>query len=238
MNVLICDDDSKIIEEIKYLLNKFNTDKNLLLDINSYNCGTEIRDDCKKYDIAFIDVKMPKINGLSVTKYLQKIHPNVIVFIVTSYNTYLDDAMDLNVFRYLSKPLDEQRFMKSMTIAVNIYRKRTQVLVAETRDECFNILTNDILYITIQNRKANIVTKNKKILSKNNFDYWKNQLSGYDYFVQPHYSYIVNLQNITHFSRVEITLSSETEECIKIPISRRFYSSFKKAFYKYVGATV
>lgn len=238
MKVLICDDDSNIIKEIEYLLNKFNEKRNLLLDINSYNCGTGIINDCEKYDIAFIDVKMPKINGLSVTKHLQKINPNVIVFIVTSFHTYLDDAMDLNVFRYLSKPLDEQRFMKSMDIAVDIYRKSIQIIVAETYDECFNILTKDILYITIQNRKASIVTKDNEILSKNNFDYWKKQLAEYDYFVQPHYSFIVNLNNITHFSKTEITLFSQSEGCIKIPISRRFYSSFKKAFYKYVGVMV
>lgn len=238
MKVLICDDDDKIIDEIISLLNKFNIKRNLLLDIKSYSCGADILKDYEKYDIAFVDIEMPKINGLSVTKHLQKRNSNIIVFIVTSFHTYLDDAMDLNIFRYLSKPLDECRFMKSMNIAVDIYQKSTQSIVAETYDECFNILTKDILYITIQNRKASIVTKDKKILSRNNFNFWKKQLAEYDYFVQPHYSFIVNLKNVTHFNKTEITLSINEKECIKTPISRRFYSSFKEAFYKYVGVTV
>lgn len=54
---------------------------------------------------------MPGVNGLSVTKHLQTLNPNIIVFIVTSFQGYLDDAMDLKVFRFLSKPIDENRFL-------------------------------------------------------------------------------------------------------------------------------
>ncbi len=80
-----------------------------------------------KTDFAFIDIEMPGVNGLSVTKHLQTLNPNIIVFfIVTSFQGYLDDAMDLKVFRFLSKPIDENRFFKSMDVALNLYKQSTE----------------------------------------------------------------------------------------------------------------
>lgn len=90
---------------------------------------------------------MPGVNGLSVTKHLQTLNPNIIVFIVTSFQGYLDDAMDLKVFRFLSKPIDENRFFRSMEIALNLYKQSTEKIILDYFDEYHNIFTIDILYL-------------------------------------------------------------------------------------------
>ncbi len=94
----------------------------------------------------------------------------------------------------------------------------------------------DILYLTIENRKTKLVTKTQEFISNKKFDYWKKQLSKYEYFAQSHYSYIVNLKNVTDFNKNEITLSFNSKKAT-VPISRSFYVSFKKAFYEYMGGT-
>lgn len=238
MKILICDDDLKIIKTIEQLLNKITKQRKLSFEITSYNYGEQVVSDNERYDVAFVDIEMPGINGLSVTKHLQKINPNIIVFIVTSFQAYLDDAMDLNVFRYLSKPIDENRFLKNMNIAIDTFHKSTQIILTETYDECYSIYTRDILYITIENRKACIVTKDNIYSTKNSFDYWKKKLSEYDYFVQSHYSFIINLKNVTHFSKTDVTLTKDNKESVTLPISRRFYPLFKEAFINYIGVTV
>lgn len=57
---------------------------------------------------------MQGVNGIYVGSELKKQNENTIIFIVTSYMEYLDDAMRFQVFRYLSKPLDSQRFFRNM----------------------------------------------------------------------------------------------------------------------------
>jgi two-component system LytT family response regulator len=238
MKILICDDEQSSIDIIIKLLKNISKQRKLLFDIKSYNSGDEVCLDNTNYDIAFIDIEMPGINGLTVTKHIKAINSNTIIFIVTSFQSYLDDAMALNVFRYLSKPIDENRFIKNINIAIDLYQKSTQNIVIDTYDECYNVFTRDILYVTLENRKACVVTSNCRLLPKQNFDYWKKQLSNYDYFAQSHYSFIVNLKNVTHFSKNEITLSSKGKDFPHIPISRRYYTSFKNAFYNYIGVTI
>ena len=53
---------------------------------------------------------MPGMNGIYVGNELKKATENVIVFVVTSYSEYLDEAMRFHVFRYLSKPLTSSVF--------------------------------------------------------------------------------------------------------------------------------
>lgn len=238
MKIIICDDDANIIKQITGFLDLITKQKKLKFEITSYICGDDVKKNNEKFDIAFIDIEMPGIGGLSVTKHLQEINPNIIIFIVTSFQSYLDDAMALKVFRFLSKPLDKNRFMKNINMAIDIYQKSTQNIAIETYDEFYNVFTRDILYITIENRKACVITKDRKLKTLNNFDYWKKLMKEYDYFAQSHYSYIVNLKNVTNFTKTEITLSADGKVFEHIPISRRYYSSFKASFQKYIGVTV
>lgn len=238
MKIIICDDDVNIIKQISFFLDTITKKRKLNFEISSYTCSNNVKQKKEKFDIAFIDIEMPGINGLTITKHLQEINPNIIIFIVTSFHAYLDDAMDLKVFRYLSKPLDKNRFMKNIDIAINLYQKSTQNIAVEAYDGFYNVFTRDILYITIENRKACIFTKDKKLQTQNNFDFWKKLLNEYDYFAQSHYSYIVNLKNVINFSKTDITLSANGKNFEHIPISRRFYTSFKNSFQKYIGVTV
>ncbi len=237
MKVLVCDDNPNIIKQIKNLLTEITKKTMYKFDVDCFTNGDSILDKQIKVDFAFIDIEMPGVNGLTVTKHLQLINPHIIIFIVTSFNGYLDDAMDLKVFRFLSKPIDKNRFFKSMDVALNLYHQSTETILLDNFDEHYNIFTIDILYLTIENRKTKIITKNGEYISHKRFDYWKKQLQSYDYFAQSHYSFIVNLKNITHFDKNGITLNFNSKT-INVPISRSFYSSFKKSFYEYMGGTI
>ena len=87
--------------------------------------------------------------------------------------------MDLNVFRFLSKPIDENRFHKSMETALNLYHQSTETIILDSFDEHYVIFTADILYLTIDNRKTRIYTKDNDYLLSQKFDYWKERLKQY-----------------------------------------------------------
>ncbi len=237
MKIIICDDNKNVVNQVKKLLRDIMEQSTYSFDFICFDNGEDIVSKNIKADIAFIDIEMSGVNGLAVTKHLQHINPNIIIFIVTSHQGYLDDAMDLKVFRYLSKPIDENRFKKSMETALNLYHQTTETIILDSLGEHHSVFTDDILYLTIDNRKTRIYTKEFNYLLSQKFDYWKMQLKPYDYFVQSHYSYIVNLKNVTDFNKSEITLTNGTKK-LKVPISRGFYPTFKKSFYEYMGGTI
>ena len=100
MKVLICDDDKCIVDEIKNNLNTFSDKHRIVFDIDLFYNGVELLNSNISYDMAFIDIEMPLVNGLTLSAQLKKVNSNIIIFIITSHDAYLDDAMDLDVFRY------------------------------------------------------------------------------------------------------------------------------------------
>ena len=233
MKILICDDDIEIINQIENLLSEHGGD----FEITKAQSGNKLIESDARFDLAFVDIEMPQVNGLALTKKLKKNNPNIIVFIVTSFNGYLDDAMDLGVFRYLSKPINRARFFKSIDTALTLYRQNSESVIIETADATKSILSSDILYIAIDKRKTKIITETEDIISPRNLEYWKELFVDSGAFAQPHYSFLVNLKNVTNFSRTEITLSlgNRTEF---VPISRGHYNDFREAFFNYVGVTI
>lgn len=62
-------------------------------------------------DILFLDIQMPKMNGLELVKSLSK-KPHIIL--TTAFRDFAVDGFDLGVFDYLVKPISQDRFLKSV----------------------------------------------------------------------------------------------------------------------------
>ena len=98
------------------------------------------------------------MNGIYVGNELKKANRNVIVFVVTSYSEYLDEAMRFHVFRYLSKPLDKQRFFRNLKDALAYYNSITLKIPVETKQAVYSFPASQIIAIEAQGRKVIVHT--------------------------------------------------------------------------------
>lgn len=65
-------------------------------------------------DVAFLDINMRGIDGITIAKILQDINPNVNIIFCTGYSEYAMDALDLNCSGYLMKPVTEDKVRKAL----------------------------------------------------------------------------------------------------------------------------
>jgi len=67
-----------------------------------------------KFDIIFIDVKMPGIDGIKTFEEIHKIRADIPVIMVTGYSVeeMVKDAMDKGAYACVYKPLDMDKIMK------------------------------------------------------------------------------------------------------------------------------
>ena len=132
IKVLVCDDDKIIIEKVQQLLTIIQEQYSFELDIKTYNDGLLAMESKETYDIAIVDIEMPNVDGLALSEKLKRRNPDTIVLILTSFSDYLDSAMRIQVFRYLSKPIDEERFTKNFIEAVSYYKQTSKQIIAES----------------------------------------------------------------------------------------------------------
>ncbi len=115
MRIAVCDDDALMLEQLqKHIRAYFEKACVKCPEIVCFSDGESLLSDKGEKDILFLDIEMPGINGIYVGNELKRQNENIIIFVVTSYSEYLDDAMRFHVFRYLSKPLDVHRFFRNI----------------------------------------------------------------------------------------------------------------------------
>lgn len=235
INILICDDDPIIVKQINKLLKNWSKQHNFNFLIESKNSGDFALSQNCSYDIAFIDIELPGISGLKLAEELKRSNPDIIIIVVTSFQSYLDSAMKIRVFRYLSKPIEPNRFDMNLFEAIQEYQNISRNILVETKDEVIFLKTKDILFIENKKFGSNIITKDKEIKTTKKPDEWYKTINQPQYFVYSHNSYIVNLQNVASFNKTTINFRQSDGSFISAYISQRKLSSFKKAFYAFAG---
>ena len=167
MRILICDDDIELSQQLEKILISFFQKNSLKYpEIVIYNNGPDLLQDFQSKDIVFLDIEMPGMNGIYIGNELKRQNNNAIIFVVTSYLQYLDEAMRFHVFRYLSKPLDKQRIFRNMKDALALYNNSIIKISIETKNGTFVVLSKDIVFIEANNCKCQY-KNDQKVENKN-----------------------------------------------------------------------
>lgn len=231
MRILICDDDVLIIEQLqKYIRTFFQHIHVKCPEIVCFSNGEALLADKGKKDLIFLDIEMPGMNGIYAGNELRKANENVIIFIVTSYAEYLDDAMRFHVFRYLSKPLDRQRFYRNMKDAVDFYSTLNVRILIETKQGIYMLPSSDIVTVEALERKVLIHTLQRDFESIHTMQHWLEMLPANSFF-QTHRSFIVNFEHIASFDH---TLIHFTDRQRTAYLTKRKYKAFKEAYLLYL----
>lgn len=233
MNILICDDDKTCVERMKeYVQDFFKGRKISDYKIYEYYSGEAAARESDIIDIAFLDVEMEGINGIEASKILRKNNKDIVVFIITSYMGYLDDAMDEGVFRYINKPLDKNVISRGLRKAVELsYKKQSKKIVIKESKNNVIIEQDDIIYIESIARKRCVYTEKQEYLTLESLAYWQKLLDD-DMFFLVNKSIIVNIKKVEQFSNNNIRLKGIEQE---IPLSRDRKSEFKQKLLLYLA---
>lgn len=234
MQIAICDDDPMIIKELQKDLEQYFRKHHLSCPpISQFTSGEALLNNKEEKDIVFLDVEMPGLNGIYVGNTLRKRYPNILIFIVTSFMEYLDDAMRFHVFRYLSKPLDLSRFFRNMKDALVYFNAITVKIPIETKQMTYIFPASQIIAVEAQGRKVIVHTTSQNFVSVQNMNYWV-ELLPKNCFFQTHRSFIVNFKHVTDFDHTTVHL---TDQQLTAYLTRRKYSAFKNAYFLYLEST-
>ncbi|MDQ0191666.1 response regulator [Paenibacillus wynnii] len=101
--VVIVEDEKPILDLMKVLIGR-NSDYRIMgaftNPLDALECMPEL-----KPDVVFIDVEMPKMNGLELASRIQQLlHQPEIVF-TTAYKSYALEAFEVNALDYILKPI-------------------------------------------------------------------------------------------------------------------------------------
>lgn len=229
MKILICDDEQQFLEQLYIHIKEYMKNRYIECDITKTTDPLSVIKSNQSFDLAFLDIQMDNIDGISLAKELKRRNSKLALFFVTNYNEYQDEAMDLHAFRFFSKPFNLARLYSGLDKAMEyIDGAYIDVFLG---DGCSQrrVLVDDIMYVTRDNRRVVMVTKNNTFVTKESFDEWCDRLPAL-FFYQVHKSFFVNLHYVDVYSYSELILIDGT----RIPIASRKQAGFHKFWFEYL----
>lgn len=232
--VAICDDDPDVLKRLSIMIQKYIAEHDLAMVYRTYLNPKMLIADMEEdghYDIIYIDVEMPQLNGIDAIRKIKKLQPFCLIIILSSYTEYGVEAVNLEVFRYLVKGKTEDLFYLSLDAAL----KRVEV----DDEDCYCIVTprkhikialRDILYCYKNAKMCVLVTEKghyceRKTLQQLLIDLNKLQES----FVMIERGFIVNIRYINRIDKKELVLDNQQ----RLPIGSTYLNHVKQQLDSY-----
>lgn len=107
--ILVVDDDSNLLELIKMRLESAGYEVTTLL--NEHDAVEAVRKEA--FDLSIIDLRLTKMDGISLMKELHSITPDMPVIILTAHGSIESavEAMEKGAFNYLTKPFNPKELL-------------------------------------------------------------------------------------------------------------------------------
>ncbi|MEZ4826160.1 MAG: LytTR family DNA-binding domain-containing protein [Bacteroidia bacterium] len=220
MKVIIVDDEPRAIGLLKDYLVHFSQ----VELVGTFRNGLKAAAYCNenKVDLIFLDINMPHLSGIALSRMLPK---DIMIVFTTAYSEYAVESYELEVVDYLLKPISIERFSRTMLKITNSIKEDTpetkKHILIKSGSRIYQVLPSDILYLAKDGNYMTYYLGTQKIIARESVAEAMEALP--EYFVQIHKSYIVNRDKIVYIDKDMVSVSGQN-----LPIGNAFRESFQK----------
>jgi DNA-binding LytR/AlgR family response regulator len=230
LRIAICDDEEKCIDDTKRMLENWVTTTSFQLEIDCFNNGDSLifKSETTRYDIIFLDIVMPLLNGLDTAKELRDKDKTAKIIFFTSSPDFALQSYSVKATDYCIKPVVYEKLKEIMNDCTVFYCQDPDNLILKTVGGYQKIYLHDIEYIEAQNKRVFFFLNSNKVVEVvQPLCTFETGLSDSKGFFKCHRSYLVYLPNVGYFNNVEI----KTKTVRRIPIARGYGKAFQDAYF-------
>lgn len=228
--VAIVEDEEESARRLEEILKRYQDEFGTEFRISRFLDGIDFVDGYSAdYDIVFMDIDMPHMNGMEAAKLMRECDPNVALIFVTNLAKYAIKGYDVGASGFLVKPLDYNTFCLRAGKEIERLKERDEpYLLVNSRVGKAKVLYSSICYITVHGRYVLLHMKNGVQELHVSMKELEPILSGHG-FVRGDNSSMVNLKYVTEVNMEGAIVNGEL-----IPCSRNRRKALLDAFTLYL----
>lgn len=229
VKVAICDDNIDVLNKLKKLIEE----KEPKWQVDVFSDGYTLEEQLKKnlYAIYFLDIELGSMDGYELSKEVRKKDASALIIFVSSHSEYACDAFEVDAFRFLRKPIEDEKVFEAIEKAKGIVQTQNYQFHYHYKGNGmdYQVKLANILYFERKQRIVKIHFSNgetadiydsikeveKQLIDKN--------------FSRCHQGFLVNFDYIKVFQDSMVVL----ENGEKLPISRNRKVAFGEEYMKY-----
>lgn len=217
--IALCDDEEYFLtlleEEILKNFHSHHINIQLLKFSNPYDCLCAFKESI--FQVIFLDINMPDINGFQLSSLLKEFSSDVEVIFITSFDDVVYQAFDYKPFGFIRKQNYKEEVRHQVDRIIQLSQKQNANIVVEDRDRncTYSLSINKIYFIENQKNYINIHTERNVYKKRQTMYSIEQELMPYG-FIRTHSGFLINTKYWIGIKENMAILKNQTE----IPISQ------------------
>lgn len=229
------EDEAIYRDDLKKHLSRFSEEKSVLFDVTEYTDGAEFLNNFNHgFDLIFLDIRMPYIDGMSAAHKIRETDPNVKLIFITSLAQYAIEGYAVSASDFILKPVEYGDFSLKLSKVIRQIGKDGNSIVIKTKTSKVKLAVDKILYVESQGHTITYVYESSaglvaveryaplKLAAKEMND---------DKFVYCNSCYLVNLRYVKEINNDGVSIGDTV-----LGVSKAKKKAFISAWNEYVSS--
>lgn len=224
MRVAICDDNNVMLDFLVRQISECLDTHTLKHEMSRFECGKDFVEQHEKtpFDIVFLDIKMPDMDGFTVAKKIRSLSENTYIIFITTEDNLVYDSFDFRPFNFIPKGNNEVLKIKLDNVICKLaehIRVNRPICLTMAFGEKKYVSPSEIIYILSKSNYVDFICKTEIIHIRGKINNIIDLLPQ-KYFTRIHNRCVVNLK---HLCRIDNTrFKALLDNGIELDISRAY----------------
>ncbi len=230
--VAIVEDEIDAARRLEACLARYSQDHpDVRFDVTVFSEPTGFLDAYRPvWDIVFMDIEMPNMDGMSAARRLRVLDEQVILIFVTNMAQFAAKGYEVDALDYVIKPFSYNDFERKLRRAVAIRGEESASVMIMQRARTQRVLLRDIEYIEVKNHNLLYHTERGILTGTGTLQDVEDKLRDRG-FLRCNKAFVVNGRHVVAVKGNELTLSGGEN----VTIGRAYKKTFMEALAASMG---
>lgn len=230
--IAIIEDNPTEANRLKKMLERYSEENKVTMGIICFNNAFDFLNEYKaNYDIIFMDIDMPLINGMEAAAKLREKDRTTILIFVTNMANMAEKGYEVEAFDFIVKPVSYENIsMKLKRVFRKLIQKNEKKVIILSKGNRICLPISAIYYIEVKNRQLIYNTAMGIFTVYGTMTNIRDEMQEWG-FAQCNNCYLVNLHHVKNINDSQVLVQGD-----KLQMSQSKKKTFIEALNRYIGS--
>ena len=235
LQIALCDDNIDDLSNMVQLIDLYRVSRNFSCEYAAFQNGLEliaILEKGKRFDIYCLDIMMPGFTGMDAAKEIRGYDKTAPVLFFTSSTEFAFESYSVKAINYILKPVTKEKFFFTFDELLEQIKteKGEDAITVKSNEGIQKIRISNLVLAEVNGRKVLYHLRSGKIIECTEpFSSVCDTLLKYGCFINPHRSFLINMQYVDTIENHQISLQDHSS----IPIAQGRAKEMKQHYLNY-----
>lgn len=233
LTVALIEDDEAAARRLRACLDEFTARTGTRFQVVEFREATGFLEDYRPvYDLVFLDIEMPTMNGMDAARRLREKDGEVLLVFVTNMAQFAATGYEVDALDYIVKPYAYADFERKLKRAVKLCHHESEAVVVKQQGGTSRVLLREIEYIEVRGHDLLLRTEAGVVRGRGTLAELQQRLGTHG-FLRCSKGFLVNQRHVRSVAGLNLTMTGGEQ----IGIGRTYKKSFMSELAAYLGAS-